>query len=663
MLKVEIRKFQDYDSAGNPYYYTGSFPNPTKVMGLIPSNVLYDITEFCAEINGSDSNFKLSWQAQSPNYGYASPTTAKLGVSAEFTITGAASDFVFSWIINNPVGQLNKCEIIVSHIDPNNTLPYRPFMVDWNSVSGYKSCNGLECNELVLDLQEIDEKLNCLNRFVIFRNNKTGSDYFNPNTGLDHPRFKYYVREKSQLTFYSIMGLLVLLLPLVAVILLLFGVLGQLYRTIFNTGQAHIAPYIRSYIQNICEECGYVFDSTPFNANTGGGDINIGKGSIFNSPSSPYYNATYLHANGAAGVRWTSKYVGTATNIKFQSENSPLITAADFLNSLKSTFNADWFTVNGVLYFQRKDDLPTSIIVDFTQPEAQEQIVGCIEYEMVQLDRPAFVKYEYNSDSVEQRGNYAKSFYNEVLQVAENILDPTFTKGITKVVPFAPAAHSDFNDSDNLLGLFPTFSIIDIIHDPWAFWLVGFRTVSDQWANNNFPFFHDNEAENLLVLSDDIMELPKIIIADTDKPVLVDGYATGMAKYDPQPNIWYNTASIPYATYTTLIRPKVNTPGILIPSKGVANYPMTFDPFFENNLFYYFHFIDDGTKWLSSTKKWKLSVPINATNLVIFKVFAATEIALYGQVQLTTNDTGVITSIDVDYSAGLINLEGFVKYL
>jgi len=49
MLKVEIRKFQDYDSAGNPYYYTGSFPNPTKVMGLIPGNALYDITDFCAE--------------------------------------------------------------------------------------------------------------------------------------------------------------------------------------------------------------------------------------------------------------------------------------------------------------------------------------------------------------------------------------------------------------------------------------------------------------------------------------------------------------------------------------------------------------------------------------------------------------------------------------
>ncbi len=139
------------------------------------------------------------------------------------------------------------------------------------------------------------------------------------------------------------------------------------------------SPYVRDYIQNICDQCGqdngktYSFVST-----------------ILNDPSSTYYNLTYFNAPSEKGHK--------SYNDRLISGNQVIQTAEEFLDSLTGVFNADWFVEGNVLKLERNDFRQnTGAPIDLS--------VISTKYTFTDEELPAYAVIKWTDDAMDQAAN------------------------------------------------------------------------------------------------------------------------------------------------------------------------------------------------------------------------------------------------------------------
>jgi hypothetical protein len=104
----------------------------------------------------------------------------------------------------------------------------------------------------------------------------------------------------------------------------------SLIQNFVGCGRKHPTPLYRQYFENACTICG----------------INQFNSSIFNNPSSEYYNALYFFAPADAGTRNPTAII---------QENRPTMTMDSWFSQVAKDFNSRWWISGGQLYFERLD--------------------------------------------------------------------------------------------------------------------------------------------------------------------------------------------------------------------------------------------------------------------------------------------------------------------
>jgi hypothetical protein len=162
------------------------------------------------------------------------------------------------------------------------------------------------------------------------------------------------------------------------------AVVNRLEQIIVGCGRRHVAPYVYSYLTNMCDICGLGLNSSIFDF---GGD---------------YHNTVRLDAAFRPGERTIlSGSASSGLTFSFLA-NRPNINGVQFLDSFKQ-FNIDWRVSNGVLYVERKDFEFGGLWFDETTLPDNSVIEKCFE---PLDDAPfAFAEYSYAKDGIDNTGD------------------------------------------------------------------------------------------------------------------------------------------------------------------------------------------------------------------------------------------------------------------
>ena len=653
-LRVEIRQLQNYDNLGNPYVYT--LPYGTQTAGTVAQPTFIDVTEFCSALDGANGTFSVKFGNEGARLGDFSPSADKLGISSEFTVVGYAYDFITNYVVFNPLAGLHAIEVLITwDCSGSSPVVFRPFIITQENVS-LGSCG---CREARVTLTENDKVYNCIRRTLITKSpNRLGNDFFSPASTFVHPKIRYGVYQTNQLSSYIIYGVL---FQLFAYLVLIPAFVARTLRSVFNTSKVHIAPLFRTFIDNICEECDLVHEDLFFDTNELSPDF--AKGSIFQNANSPYHFASYMHPNALGGIQYTSTYGGFFNNKRFQQQNAPIETGETLLNKHKPVFNMDWIERGGVLSIRRKDAIIEPIpVLDLQTLEAQF-FAACTEIEYEVAERPFSTIYQYASDNTDTMGNRARSYYNNVVVSGNETSNEAFTKSKTVSFPIAPAAHTLM--TSDFVAFVPDFWYIlrIALDEPIASVVPLFNTLTSQWASNSFPYANDNEGNDFLVVSgeDGILTEPKIICVDNTTIGNVDGLSTVFEKRPfPAPNLRYNPTAITY--FIKKIQDEAVHGNIFFSTAagGLPNYQMTIDPYFKDNLFWYFHYIDDAKYYPPIANTFTTKLVLTPYFISLFGLIAGQQTKLAYKIVLENGMVGVMNYFEANFNEQTLTIKGFI---
>lgn len=151
------------------------------------------------------------------------------------------------------------------------------------------------------------------------------------------------------------------------------------------------APFIRTMLQNACDQCGARL----------GNDYEF-VSSIFTDSNSEYYNTAWFRPDGK-GLE-SPKRTGLSDN------NKPLTTAESLLDDLRGVFNARWWVDGGTLRFEPKSF--TRGAVDYSDKKA------CFGF--IEEDLPARAEILYQRDPIDLAGNVKLSEFNYLIEFASD---------------------------------------------------------------------------------------------------------------------------------------------------------------------------------------------------------------------------------------------------
>jgi hypothetical protein len=181
----------------------------------------------------------------------------------------------------------------------------------------------------------------------------------------------------------------------------------------------HPTALVRDYIQNVCDKCGLEFES-----------------SILNDPASPYYNLLLFSAPVRKG------YKPSETNGLLISENLPIDTLDTLMQRhLKPLFNAQYWIVDGVLIFERRDFFQnTNTWIDAEDLLNNGRIIDnriCLSW--IDEKKYAYGKYTYLQDGSDLIGNESAQNYNTIVEwnnppspAQEGVMENQFQSGTSR---------------------------------------------------------------------------------------------------------------------------------------------------------------------------------------------------------------------------------------
>jgi|GEM_PF-3015739 len=352
-------------------------------------------------------------------------------VSDEFTLTGAAYEVVKTELIDNPNGKnlFLPVKIYEDECCASDVLLFEGIIrgdsVDW--------CFGeCSCTVHFFEHTEDTKRLDCVKTTLIW-------DNWNDFQSQAHPRMVYCIEMRPSILQAFFLGgylglsiTLLVLTPIVAIISYLIeainytiitplnfalgafgvdipliyfegneetslletylGLMDHLNEVLIGCGRKHPSPLVRDYIKNVCEKCGMTFQS-----------------SIFNDPSSDYYNSVYLSAPVEKGTR--------DENVLWIDQNKPLLTLEKLLDELKIPFSANWDLIGTVLRFEREDFFWSGqTFANYETLVAGDKIENKLCLSWREDDRAAFIELIYTNDAVDWVGNEAAVRFNDIVE-------------------------------------------------------------------------------------------------------------------------------------------------------------------------------------------------------------------------------------------------------
>ena len=311
------------------------------------------------------------------------------------------------------------------------------FQIDNRDI---KWCDGNVC-KIEVDLTEYNPTIDCIRNTELWYN-ATGEFDSYPTSGNPHPRFRYcdvvkptfiygFIIAFASAVSAAIIAINAALQLLTGAVIWLLNIFGAnlsvpqigfgLVETLVGCDRAFPAPYVRTYISNVCDTCNlYVDDYTaPWLYNTVYFDGT-------NYVDNPYYYLCLLTA-------YTKKGVDIDGAKDFIQANAPSWMLDEFLSKLKDVFNARYFIKsNGYLYFERKDLIGellwgSGYALDFTGTDIT-YLLSDVCFQWNGKGKPKRITYRYGTDPSDNIGNELLSRFNgEYLDSSGN---PNYTDKI-----------------------------------------------------------------------------------------------------------------------------------------------------------------------------------------------------------------------------------------
>ena len=161
----------------------------------------------------------------------------------------------------------------------------------------------------------------------------------------------------------------------------------QINDNLVGCGRKHKAPFLHSYMNNLCEVCGLTLQSQIF------------------SPGGVFHNLTRLDAAQYEGKRQDSN-IEQAYN-----DNKPNLNGLQFLETLRD-LGFDWEVRNGMLKIDPQGDLPGDVWFD---QNAGDVTVTSFCINPTKETVPAYGVYEYSKDGIDGCGDEVRSKWGDVI--------------------------------------------------------------------------------------------------------------------------------------------------------------------------------------------------------------------------------------------------------
>jgi hypothetical protein len=426
-------------------------------------------------------------------------------VSQTYTMTGAAYEMIEAAFIVNPNARNNEMTVKLydSGCCDEDVLLFEGRL----TAENVKWCYG-ECSVDVVFEEFTDETraMQCIKSTLIYDNHAGFQQQ-------QHPRLAYCVEVRPDILFFFILNvgamlnnILAILTPVVAFLSIVYSVLqaiqnalgtiginidiaggfdgnnatslldeynefkARLNENLIGCGRKHPSPFVRSYINNVCSKCGLQFSS-----------------SIYNNPSSPYWNATYMNAPIAKGTKEDSFWLD---------KNRPNKTLDMLLNELKLVHNGKWEIDGNTLYFERKDFFNNGApYVNYEQLEELKVIDEKLCFEFREETRAALLDVQYQLEAIDTGANDALNDYNEVIEWNQPFSE--LQSGRKEVLlPFSAAKFRDDGTTEEAFDLF--------------------------WLFENYPFGIGSAIqanENVMIMEKHMAALPRLVIIDPNESI------------------------------------------------------------------------------------------------------------------------------------------------
>lgn len=349
-------------------------------------------TPITGKIDGIE-NFQITYREEGEGGSVASSYTSEL------TFYDDGYQYIKQFLIDSPNGFLETIAVKIYDACCNKVvfLGYiRGDSLDWCESQCYVTCNIINRDDITSCIQ-----------------NKLIWDDTAGFLSKQYPKIRYCLQNRP-IFLQVLIDIVASLLLLIAGIILTI-IAGLLFIT-FNPGAAqdildfrnkiraallpcglfHPSPYIRDYINNVCNICGLTFQS-----------------SILNDSNSAYYNTVLFSAQVRKG-RLPNDPDG-----KLILDNKPLETLVSlFDNYLNLVFNAKYKIRNNILYFERKDYFNTgNQWIDTEQLLNEGRLIdGKVCYTWQDRTRYSFARFEYQGDAMEYIGNEYLPYYNDIVE-------------------------------------------------------------------------------------------------------------------------------------------------------------------------------------------------------------------------------------------------------
>lgn len=455
--------------------------------------------------------------------------------TGELTFYGDAYNIVRDLILNAAVPHLVKIPISIY----SDQCPSSPFVgyveggsVEWCEISA----DGVPCSAKaqVIDGSTVAENLACVKNTIIwakltkkgYQTISEGEDTYRKSRYITcciefRPRalaemlMIWYLTQRTILLpiifgFYLIVGVINLIIAAVNTIPLIpnisplnfdgnddtgafqefLGFLDYSADLVTGCGVKHKAPFIHSYIQNVCDVCGLTLSSSIL------------------EPGGTYHNLMRLDAPA-----YHSKVdAGAAAIEQAYNDNKPNLNGAQFLDEMRTNLNWEWWLdgntlrveplgkVSGLVWFEQGDG---TVIKSFCIQTTDETV-------------KAYGVYEYTLDAVDVGSNEVKKDWGAVNDW--NTPPNDVQRGaLERTLPYSAALFRKDNQGDSVLP----------IDKPLYNNSIAFPTLS------NFP--------NALILSKGVTSQPKLLMYDglsLQDNARVERWNAGNGKWDYNYRMW-----------------------------------------------------------------------------------------------------------------------------
>jgi len=499
-------------------------------------------------------------------------------ITSDIECYGDAYTFIRTNLIDSVNLYSNSICVQVTDDDCGNVFQFKI------ETKNLKWCDGDIC-KISMALVEYNPVIDCVKNTVISDNTNGEFQEF-PVSGNPHPRFRYCDVIKPTFLFGFIITFVNAVSALLAsinfVLLVTFGPIINTINAFFGTSYAipaipdpfssivgcnrlYPAPFVRTYIDNVCTLCGVTVNDTT--------------DTIFHEVTSNYYNTALLTA-------YTSKGVKDTSTKDYIINNRPSWTLFDLMSKLKIPFNGRFFFKNNLeLHFARKDLIGVQLwgatpTVDVSDTGADNtNLLGNVCYQWNGDGKPSRINMKYSADMSDNIGNELLSRFNgEYLSPA----NPNYNTPVERVTP-------DFGAQ--------------------SFVLDGKDTVWDaNLVNAIGPMLAGFNYDGVLKTQGDTLQLAKLIIWD------------GVSMTDSRP---FSDAWIPYLALPAF----ADDDGGFFPVSASDlfnyNFPYSFDPdadLISSGNLWQFHNIDipSASKKTNRSFEYKLQMCCAYMNLELY---------------------------------------------